>query len=495
MSLFQLILYVAIAALLLTLIVSFVFKKDRNWIISYLQNFCGALFVFSGWVKAIDPLGTAFKMEQYFAEFQALFSNTWFSFISHMFVWFSSISVTFAVVMIVVEIVLGVMLILGTLPKVTAWLFFLVIAFFTALTGFTYLTGYVPSSDEAGNPVNFFQFTKWGPWVETNMKVTDCGCFGDFLILQPYVSFLKDIFLLIPAILFLFFYRHFHQLFNQAVRLALPAATAVLITIFCISNYAWDLPVTDFRPFKEGVNVAQVKAMEDSLVIASASEITFIYKNPETGEVLEVGTSGPFPTAPWEMIDRLEGKVTVSKIYDFAVSNEDGEDITEDILNYEGFHFMIVGWKMEATSTQSEMVTYMDTIMGIDTLIMEDTIMYSPRIESIEQFEAQVNYYEWNRRYVNQFKDFINPLAIAAEQKGIPTYAVVPFANPDKIEDFRHQAQTPFPFYTADDILLKTMIRSNPGVILWHNGSIVKKWHIRKLPDFETIRANYIEGR
>ncbi len=492
MSLFQLILYVAIAALLITLIVGFVFKKQKLWALTYLQNFCGSLFIFSGWVKAIDPLGTAFKMEQYFAEFQALFAPTWFSFISPFFSWMSGLSVSVSVFMIVLEIVLGVMLIVGSWPRVTAWLFFLIIAFFTALTGFTYLTGYVPSMDSDGNPVNFFQFSKWGPWVETNMKVTDCGCFGDFLILEPYVSFLKDVFLMIPAILFLFLHRHFHQLFNSVARFTIPAVTAFAIFIFCLSNFVWDLPVTDFRPFKNGVNVAEQKALEDSLVIAAASDITFVYTNKETGEVAEVGTSGPFPTDPWELTDRRQGRVTVSKIYDFAVSDLDGMDITEDILTYEGYHFMVVGWKMKSTSRQ-ETIIYMDTIMGIDTLVMEDTVLLTPRIESIEQLESVINHYTWDQGYIDRFTQKINPLAHAAEEAGIVTYAVVPFNDPDKIEDFRHQAQTPFPFYTADDILLKTMIRSNPGVILWHNGKIVKKWHIRKLPDFETIRRKYMD--
>ena len=175
MTLGTLVIGIGIAALVLTLLGGFVAKKVDNWLVSYLQNFTGALFIFSGWVKAIDPLGTAYKMEQYFAEFESTFSGTWFSFLAPLFPQLSEWASSFSVFMIVLEMVLGIMLLVGSSRRFTAWAFFLLVAFFTFLTGFTYLTGYVPEG------VNFFQFGKWGEYVETNMKVTDCGCFGDFL--------------------------------------------------------------------------------------------------------------------------------------------------------------------------------------------------------------------------------------------------------------------------------------------------------------------------
>ena len=80
MTLTTLIIYIGIAGLFLTLITEYLFKARKSWMMTYLQNFCGAWFLFSGWVKAIDPLGTAYKMEQYFAEFETTFSETWISF-------------------------------------------------------------------------------------------------------------------------------------------------------------------------------------------------------------------------------------------------------------------------------------------------------------------------------------------------------------------------------------------------------------------------------
>jgi uncharacterized membrane protein YphA (DoxX/SURF4 family) len=198
MTLTTLVISVAVTALVLTLLAAFSGRKIENYIVSYFQFFTGALFLFSGWVKAVDPLGTAYKMEQYFAEFESTFEGTWMSFLAPMFPALSEYAIAFSVFMVVFEIVLAVMLLVGFWRRITAWAFFLLVVFFTFLTGFTYLTGYVPEG------VNFFEFGKWGPYVSTNMKVTDCGCFGDFLKLEPKVSFLKDIVLLVPSLLFLF---------------------------------------------------------------------------------------------------------------------------------------------------------------------------------------------------------------------------------------------------------------------------------------------------
>lgn len=179
--------YIAIAAVLLTIGMMYVMKNNKSVLMSFVQNFAGLLFIFSGWVKAVDPMGTAIKMEDYFAEFNAAFADSAFSFLAPMFPFFSQYSLAVAIFMIIFEIVLGVMLILGDRPKLTAWLFLLVI-FFTILTGYTYLTGFVPLD------TTFFKFGNWTEFKATNMRVTDCGCFGDFIKLDPRVSFLRIFF-------------------------------------------------------------------------------------------------------------------------------------------------------------------------------------------------------------------------------------------------------------------------------------------------------------
>ena len=159
MTLLKLVIIVAIIALILSALNLFVLNKNKNILITLFQNFCGVLFIISGYVKAVDPLGTAYKMEDYFAEFESTFADTWFGFLAPLFPALSEASVLFSVFMIVLEIVFGVMLLIGYQRKLTAWLFLIIILFFSFLTGFTYLTGYVPEG------VNFFQFSQWGPYV------------------------------------------------------------------------------------------------------------------------------------------------------------------------------------------------------------------------------------------------------------------------------------------------------------------------------------------
>ncbi len=165
MTLLTLILYIAIVAVVLTVMIGLLKKGHKSWLMTFLQNFTGVLFIVSGFVKAVDPMGTAFKMEQYFTEFQYTFAETSFNFLAPLFPFLSSISLLFSVVMIVFEVVLGIMLLIGYKPKLTAWLFLILVLFFTVLTGFTFLTGYVPSG------TNFFRFASWGPYAATNMRV------------------------------------------------------------------------------------------------------------------------------------------------------------------------------------------------------------------------------------------------------------------------------------------------------------------------------------
>lgn len=492
MTIVSLTLMIGAVALVLTLMMGLGMKKIQNWPLSFLQNFTGALFIFSGFVKAIDPLGTAFKMEQYFTEFELTFQGTWMSFIAPLFPILSDMAPTFSVVMIVFEILLGMMLLLGSVRKFTAWAFLLLVVFFTILTGFTFLTGYVPGD------ANFFEFGKWGPYTSTNMKVTDCGCFGDFLKLEPRVSFLKDVFLLIPGILFVLAPNKMHRLYSVSVRSAMIGPAVLLFTYYCFSNYIWDIPGIDFRPFKVGVNILDQKNRE--IDAENNVEITGInLTNKESGEVINNMSYGDFmanfknyPKEQWDFeYLKSEPAIPRTKISDFDVSDANGYEVTEDILSDPNYSFMIIAYKLYGDQESvSKMVK--DTVFKMDTLLVGDDLQIAKTIDRIEDNEMIATEYSWDPVYVSKWKEVVNPVMNAAMETEIDVFAITGYTNPEVIESFTSSTASNYTFHLADDILLKTIVRSNPGVVLLKNGTIIQKWHYKQLPTFEEIRKAYM---
>ncbi len=496
MTLTVLLFRIALIAALLTGL-NFALKKVKgewaeikNWILTYLQNFCGALFVFSGYVKAIDPKGTAYKTEQYFGEFETHF----FDFLTPMFQLLADYALAFSLFTIILEIVLGVMLIIGYRRKLTAWLFLGIIIFFTFLTGFTYLTGYVPEG------VNFFSVGSWGEYDKNNMKVTDCGCFGDFIKLEPKVSFFKDLALLVPGFLFLFLYAKKHVLFTKKIRIIILAITTIVVTLFCFRNTFWGLPMQDFRPFKEGVNVREVKIEEEEK--AGNAKVDYQIRNKNTNEtqILSMDAyiakfSEPDFKTNWETVKQIREDVKTTKISEFSMTDLDGNDIGQQLLDYDGYHLMAVSYKMKYDESH-EKIMRKDTTFRIDTVAVEgipDSFNLVQNVDDITEKEYVVTKYKWHDSYKKDFEDKVNPLFNAAEKAGVKTYAVTKPYAAAQIDEFRHEVQAAYPFFTADDILLKTIIRSNPGVVLWKDGAIIKKWHISDLPDFDEVKAKYIK--
>lgn len=491
MTLGSLVTCIGLDALLLTLGVGY-FKKHKSWLLTYLQNFCGALFVFSGLVKAVDPLGTAFKMEQYFAEFESTFADTWMSFIAPIFPWLSNYSAGFSVFMIVLEIVLGIMLILGSRSKLTSWLFLAIVGFFTFLTGFTYLTGYVPGD------VNFFSFGQWGEYVETNMKVTDCGCFGDFLKLKPMVSFFKDLVLLVPAIYFVFKHKDMHQLFTKKVRGITIGASIVIFLVYCFSNFSWDLPHTDFRPFNVGKDVRATKQAEEDAA-ANVQVLGYNLTNKSSGEMVSLDYDTflkeykKYPKEEWEYEQlKSEPEMESTKISDFDFSDSDGNNMTEEILNDPNYHFMVVCYKFYYDNESTKEVVYQDTLYRVDTMEVDGNQVAVNTIDRIVPRNENEVKYNWNKDYLKPWPK-VNAFLEKAEANGYNVYGLAGGASGAMIDDFRHETQAAYPFYEADDILLKTIVRSNPGIVLWKDGKIIMKWHHKQLPEYEKVDAEFLK--
>ncbi len=487
--------YIAIAAVLLTIGMMYVMKNNKSVLMSFVQNFAGLLFIFSGWVKAVDPMGTAIKMEDYFAEFNAAFADSAFSFLAPMFPFFSQYSLAVAIFMIIFEIVLGVMLILGDRPKLTAWLFFLLVIFFTILTGYTYLTGFVPLD------TTFFKFGNWTEFKATNMRVTDCGCFGDFIKLDPRVSFFKDIFLLMPSLYFIFRWKDMHQIFTARRRNILLLVSTVFLFLYCVYNFHWNEPHIDFRPFKNGANIAAIKKTETDAANA-VQVIAQRMKNKKTGEIKDFAYADYMKnlatiTEEWETIEQLKTEPTIkeTKISHFHITDFDSDDKTDLYLANADPHIMIPIYKAEYEAIPSKKIVK-DSIFTFDTIQVAGVVDSFQIVKSFKEVSTrEVEYYKiiWDQDLLDILNNKIKPLVEQAAKDKVKSSFVISGIDNEKAKTLTEATGIDAAIFTADEKLLKTIMRSNPGIILWQNGILLQKWHYKKLPEWQVIKAGFLK--
>ncbi|MEZ4887389.1 MAG: hypothetical protein R3E32_21840 [Chitinophagales bacterium] len=431
MTIFSLIGLIALLAVGVTILTGLL-KKPENWLIHYLRNFLGTFFVFSGVVKAIDPTGTAIKMEDYFNVFTehfSLFTGLWEFLIS--------IALPLSVFMIVLEIVLGVSLILGTFKKPTLWLYIGLTLFFTVLTGFTYLTGYVPKD------ATFFQFAQWEGFKESNMRVTDCGCFGDFVKLKPYESFLKDVALTGLIFLMLFLSKHITLVFNKKISWILLGVLGVAAFAFSMRNVN-NLPIVDFRAYKIGANL--IDGRNDG--IPPEVQTMYTLTKEGTGEVKKIESkeyidSGIWKDKTWVMDNDKTEQVTIKEgkmptIKDFMIYDDAENEVADAIVNRPGFTLFVAAYNVEKSNLEKGFVK-------VNQVMKEAT---KDNIPIIGLTASAID-------YAQKFTDNI------------------------------------YKFYNLDAVPIKTMIRSNPGVVLIKDGIVVDKWHFNQLPNWSEIVAKH----
>lgn len=268
----------------------------------------GILFIFSGLVKANDPLGLSYKMQEFFEVWNLHFLNDY--------------TLAFSVLMIIFEIVAGVAVLIGWKMKLFSWLLLLLILFFTFLTGYALFSG----------------------------KIRECGCFGDCIPLQAHQSFIKDL-ILLALILLIFPYRRKIRPVTHP-RNAIIALFFTLVLSFSFQWYVLNhLPVVDCLPYKVGKNLPeQLKAPAGS--IPDSTVILFTY---EKGGKQYSFTADQFP-ADFDdtyVFVKREDKVVrkgnaVPPIRDFALQTLDGNDTTLVLLNEPGrklFLFIKDGYK------------------------------------------------------------------------------------------------------------------------------------------------------
>lgn len=476
----------------LTLYFSRILKNVNSYFMSFWQFFLGLLFVVSGLSKAIDPFGTGLKMEEYFQEFVILLQPGWFSFFIPLLEMMEQYALFFSILLIILEIIVGIMLIIGFKPKFTAWLFLVTMIIFTVLTGYTYLTGYVPRD------ANFFEFSKWVEYSDSNMRVTDCGCFGDFIKFTAWSTFLKNLFMIIPAFYLIIRSGSMHRIFTQSTRLVIVIASIIVFYFFNLYNYKWSEPIIDFRPFKEGVNIRERKELEWNAK-ASVKEISVILQNRNTNEKYEVPaeqyyeTLDHYPSEEFRILDRIleEPEIPTTEISDYYIEDFDGMDVMEELLSDENYSLMILSPDLKGSLTSLIRIVQ-DTIFSIDTIrVNENDIRIVKNVENILEREIEVYDFEWDKKFMRIIEERISPLIKAASEDGLSVFFTVS-ATEEMVESFINAGGPDIPYYQTDETSLMTFLRSNPGVVLLRNGTIIKKWHYRKLPGYEKIKSRYM---
>ena len=266
----------------------------------------GLLFIFSGLVKAIDPRGLAYKMQEFF--------EAWAhdGYLPGLMNSLDEYALGFSVMMITLEVIVGVALLLGWPKKLTTWSLLALILFFTFLTSYVLFSG----------------------------KIRACGCFGDCIPLTPIQTFTKDIVLLIFAVL-LIIQRKFILPVAKPLISFMYLLLATVLTLLLQFYVLKHLPLTDCLPYKKGNNILKLRELPADAV-QDKFDYVFVYK--KNGEEKDFKVSS-LPDSTWAFVERKQqlvekGKNNVPLINDFSLTTEEGDDATVSILNEPGTYYL-----------------------------------------------------------------------------------------------------------------------------------------------------------
>jgi len=355
------------------------------------------VFIFSGFVKAIDPLGTQYKIQDYLDAFG--WGNVFPDFFSLM----TSIAIGW------IEFCLGVYLFFGIRRRIAPRAVVIIMSVMTPLTF----------------------------WLAIDNPISDCGCFGDAIVLSNWGTFWKNVFLLGMAI---FLLKHRKQIFPLVtVRLDWLIALYSSLYIFCMIVYCLHhLPVFDFRPYHIGANIGENMQIPEG---EKPTEYETLFVLEKDGVKKEFSLEN-YPDSTWTFVD---SKTIVKEegyeppIQDFAMlSREDGEDITEQVLSDDNYTFLLISHQMNWADED-----YMDVINDV---------------------------YDYCFVY------------------GYPFYCLTSSSDED-IQKWMENTGAEYSFCMMDNITLKTMIRSNPGLMLLKKGVVVNKWGNGNLPNEDVLQG------
>lgn len=360
----------------------------------FFSVFVGLVFIFSGFVKGVDPLGTAFRIEDYLAAFG--------------FDWLQPAALFLSVALCVFELSLGIFLVLRVYPVMSSWALLLIMSFFTILT----------LNDAINKPV------------------ADCGCFGDAIKLTHLQTFLKNVVLMVPTIIIFIYRRKSTPWFGKQGQLAVMLSIPLVFAAFSVYNYR-NLPMIDFLQWKVGQQMMPPRELP--------VEFYLTYRNIITGEVKEfLSPHFPFDDPDWlnewhfvsqRVVDPNPPPPHGLAIFDGYLNN-----LTEHFIANPEYQFLLVVWDAETANVEA--------------------------LKEMNSFFQQTE------------TDGHSFIAIAASPTDL---------------DLLQQKVSPFyEIYIADDVELKMMVRSNPGLILMKDGIVIEKWSHHRFPEYEEVAAKFL---
>ena len=371
-------------------------ENDRLYrLIGVLTTVCrfvlAVVFIFSGFVKAIDPLGTQYKIQDYIDAFG--WAGVFPDFVPFL----------ASALLGMFEFCLGVYLFFGIRRIIAPRA---VVAIMAVMTPLTF-------------------------WLALDNPVSDCGCFGDAVVLSNWETFWKNVVLLAMSVVVLKWRKRIFPLVT--VRFDWLIALYGFIYILSMTIYCYrELPVFDFRPYHVGADIQQGMEIPEGEE-PTEYETRFILQKDGVEKEF---TLENYPDSTWTFVD---SKTVVKKqgyeppIHDFSMMNvEDGEDITEQVLSDKNYTFLLVSHQLG---------------LADDTQI-----------------------------------DLINELYDYSLEYGYAFYCLTSSSDEDILK-WKDNTGAEYPFCLMDNITLKTMIRSNPGLILLKEGKVIRKWSVNNLPN------------
>ncbi len=359
----------------------------------------GLVFVFSGFVKGVDPMGSAFKFSDYFIAFGLEFLEP--------------VIIPLALTHAAAEFLIGISLLFAFRYRLGAWLVAFFMWFFTILTFVIALT----------NPV------------------TDCGCFGDAIVLTNWQTFAKNL-ILLPFVFIVLGFRK-HQAEPDSDMYAWGGLLAFAVLFLSMEfNALRHLPMLDFRPYSIGTYIPDKISVPEGMPLDEYKTVLYYEKDGETSEFTE--ENFPWQDTTWKYVDSehiLVRRGYEPPIHDFTIMDEFGIDHVPSILQEEGYSFLLVCTLMEKADREA--------------LLRADELA------------------SWCQ--VNGHSFYCLSASIPAD-----------------VDETVEELDLGFETYTTDEIALKTIVRSNPGLLLLKEGTIIGKWHYNDFPSPEELEGGIV---